>query len=161
MRAVSDTDADSDGEQEPKSKKPRRIQRERPMIIAICTPLMSRVHESIQQAGEMIFCESTSTLDRFNTSMFVLSTSHSAGGLPLGVVITSDEQEETIQQGLELLKDVLPAGSFCGRGKEGPMITMTDDSSAERNALHTACMASHTPVALCLPLPATTMDMVT
>ncbi len=54
LRAVSDTDADSDGEQEPKSKKPRRIQRECPMIIAICTPLMSRVHESIQQAGEVI-----------------------------------------------------------------------------------------------------------
>ncbi len=85
--------------------------------------------------------------------------SHSAGCLPLGVVITSDEQEETIQQGLELLKDVLPAGSFCGRGKEGPMITTTDDSSAEINALHAAW--PHTRLLLCLPLPATTMDMVT
>ncbi len=52
----------------------------------------------------MLFCDSTSTLDHFNTSLFVLSTSHACGGLPLGAIITSDEQEETITQGLELLQ---------------------------------------------------------
>ena len=46
-------------------------QREQPMIIAVCTPLMSNVHEHIQQAGEMVFCDSTSSLDRFNTSLFI------------------------------------------------------------------------------------------
>lgn len=46
--------------------------------------------------GEMVFCDGTSTLDRFNTSLFVLSTSNACGGLQLGVIITSDEQEETV-----------------------------------------------------------------
>lgn len=108
------------------------------MVIAICTPLMSRVHQSVQQAGEMVFCDATSSLDRFNSSMFVLSTSNAVGGLPLGVIITSDEQEDTIRQSLEVLKDVLPPNCFFGRGPvEGPPIFMTDDSMAERNAIRT------------------------
>ena len=68
---------------------------------------MSRVHQDIQQAGEMVFIDSTSTLDRFNTSLFILSTAHAAGGLPLAVMITSDEQEETVTQGLTMLNDVM------------------------------------------------------
>ena len=106
------------------------------MVVAICTPLMCRIHQYIQQSSEMVFCDSTSTLDRFNSSLFVLSTSHCAGGLPLAVMITSDEQEETIQQGLKMVKQVLPAEAFYSIGaKRGSAIIMTDDSSAERNAL--------------------------
>ena len=41
------------------------------------------------------FCASTSALDRSNSSMFLLSTSHPAGGLPLGVTIISHKQEDT------------------------------------------------------------------
>jgi len=65
---------------------------------------MSRVHQFTQQAGEIIFCDSTSTLDHFYTSLFVLLTSHPCGGLPLGAFIVLDEQEETIVQGLKLLQ---------------------------------------------------------
>ena len=76
----------------------------------------------IQQASETIYS-------------FILSTSHPAGGLPLGVMITSDKQEETIVQGLSQLLNVFPQGAFYGRGADkGPLIAMTDDSSAERNA---------------------------
>ena len=119
-----------------KKKKPKR-ERSQPMIIAVCTPIMTRVHQTIQQAGEMVFCDATSSLDRFNSSLFILSTSNAAGALPLGVIITSDEQEDTIQQGLQLLNKVVPEGAFYGRGsRQGPAIVMTDDSFAERNALH-------------------------
>ena len=86
----------------------------------------------------MIFCDSTSTLDRFNTSLFVISTSHpcGAGGLPLGAFIVSDEQEETIVQGLKLLQRALPEEAFYKRGvKRGPSMVMTDDCSAEHNAV--------------------------
>ncbi len=87
----------------------------------------------------MIFCDSTSSLDRFNTSLFVLSTSNAIGGLPLGVIITSDEEQGTISQGLDLLKTVLPTNCFYESGSDNcPSIIMTDDSCAERNALHKA-----------------------
>ena len=91
-----DEASDSDDQGSPKKKRAKCSEREVPMVVAICTPLMSRIHQFIQQSGEMVFCDSTSTLDRFNTSLFVLSTSHACGGLPLGAIITSDEQEETV-----------------------------------------------------------------
>ena len=106
------------------------------MILAVCTPLMFRVHENIWQADEMTFCNATSSLDRFNTLLLILSTSHPAGGLPLGVIITLDEQKETIRQQLELLKEVLLKHSFYGRGVERGQGITIDDSSAEQNALH-------------------------
>ena len=71
-----------------------------PLIISICTLLMSRVHRHVQQSRELIFCDSTSSLDRFNVSLFVLSKAHPAGGLHLGVLIISDEKETTIKNGL-------------------------------------------------------------
>jgi len=133
---TSDSDSEADSEAAPKRKKVKKIQREQPMIIAICTPLMSRVHQHIRQASEMVFCDSTSSLDRFNTSLFILSTSHPTGGLPLAAMITSDEQESTINQGLEMIKDVIPENAFYGSGPDrGPAVIMTDDCSAERNAI--------------------------
>lgn len=120
-------------------KPPKKKRRLQPMVIAICTPLMCRIHQNVQQASEMVFCDATSSLDRFNTSLFAMSTCSSIGGLPLGVFIVSDEEQETIGQGLELLKRVLPVDCFFGNGPaRGPSIVMTDDSSAERNALRVA-----------------------
>ncbi len=137
VSTLENTDSESDVDEKPPQKK-KKVLRSQPMIIAICTPLMCRVHRNIQQAGEMLFCDATSSLDRFNTSMFILSTSNAAGGLPLGVLITSDEQQDTICQGLQLLKDVFPDDCFYGRGfSKGPPIFMTDDSAAERNAIRT------------------------
>ena len=105
-----------------------------PLIITTCTPLMARVHKNVKQSGEMIFCDSTSCLKKYNCSLFVFSTSSTAGGLPLGVAITSDEKECTVFNALKLLLEVLPGKAFYGR-KEGPEIVMTDDSSTEREAL--------------------------
>ena len=51
-------------------------------------------------------------------------------------MITSDEQESTIKQGLEMIKGVVPENAFYGCGSDrGPAIVMTNDCSAERNAL--------------------------
>ena len=62
--------------------------------------------------------------------------SHPDCGMPLAVMITLDEQEETIVHSLRPLKEVLPQGAFHGSGAEqGPLIAMTDDSSTERNSL--------------------------
>ena len=83
----------------------------------------------VQQAGELVFCDSTSTLDRFGNSMFVLSTSYAACSVPLGVVVVSDEKQGTIQCGLKKLQEVLPNRAFYGRSAvEGPSLVMTDDS---------------------------------
>ena len=53
----------------------------------------------VQQAGELVFCDFTSILDHFSNSIFILSTSHAACSLPLGVVVVSDEKRDIIQCG--------------------------------------------------------------
>ena len=128
--------SDDESDQESNVKQSKTTKHSVPLIISICTPLMSCVHRHAQQSRELIFCDSTSSLDRFNVSLFVLSTAHPAGGLPLGVLITSDEKETTIKNELEKLIQTLPSHAFYGNGpKEGPTLVMTDDSSAEKQAL--------------------------
>ena len=106
-----------------------------PLVLAICTPLMARTHRLLQQAGELVFCDSTASLDRYNCPTFIVSTSSAGGGIPLGVVITSGESEDTLTECFAQLRLVLPEKAFYGRGNSGPKILMTDDSEAEKNAL--------------------------
>ena len=58
------------------------------------------------------------------------------GGLPLGTLITTRADEETISEALDLYKTLLPDDAFYGRGSNtGPVLAITDDDAAERNAL--------------------------
>jgi len=108
---------------------------EQPLIVAICTPLMSRVHQ-LRQAGEMAFLDASGSLDRFNNPVYFMCTQHLAGALPLGVWITSGQSQQVTKQCLERLQNVLPPHAFGGRGpKVGPHIFMTDDDSGQRGAL--------------------------
>lgn len=108
---------------------------EQPLIIAICTPLMSRVHQ-LKQAGEMAFLDASGSLDRFNNPVYFMCTHHPAGALPLGVWITSGQSQQITKQCLEKLQNHLPQHAFGGRGpKKGPHIFMTDDDSGQRGAL--------------------------
>ena len=85
------------------------------MSVVICTPLMARVHQYIPQAGEIAYIDSTSSLDHYNLSMFVISTSHSGGGLPLGVLITSDEKASTLERSFACFCKILPDFAFLTR----------------------------------------------
>lgn len=107
-----------------------------PLILAICTPLMSRVHQLVQQSGELVFIDSSSSFEDYNNPIFVISTSSAAGGLPLGVVVTSGESASTITSGMTHLKKLFPTGSFYGKGC--PENIITDDSLAEREGLQDA-----------------------
>ena len=92
---------------------------------------MGCAHEMIQQSGEMMFCDSTSCLEKYNCS---LSTRSPAGGVPLAVAITSDEKQDMIKRAMEMVKMVLSMTAFYGR-KEGLKVIMTDDNLTERSAL--------------------------
>ena len=104
-----------------------------PLVLDICTPLMASVHEHVTQAGELMFVDSSASLDDFNNPMFILSTSSAAGGLPLGVVITSGESSNIIFDAMTALKSLFPKGSFGG--KMYPDNILTYDSSPEREGL--------------------------
>ena len=88
---------DSDPEHPPKKKRKKCIHLSpKPLILVVITPLMAWAHSQIQQASEIVFCDSTASLDRFNTSLFIISTATAISGIPLGIIMTSDEQESTI-----------------------------------------------------------------
>ena len=107
-----------------------------PLIIAIITPLMKRVHEKVQQAGELVFIDATSNTEEHNLKVFVMCTHSVAGALPLGVLITSDERESTLKQGFDMIKTCLPDNAFYGRGPQlGPQVILTDNCKEERNVL--------------------------
>lgn len=107
-------------------------------ILCIVTNLMCRVHEKISQAGEICYVDASASFEPLNTSITLFYTSCIAGALPLGLIITSDELQITLENGMNILKGLLPQHAFSGRGSSvGPIVFLTDDSYAERNALAT------------------------
>ncbi|XP_041469625.1 uncharacterized protein LOC121419295 isoform X4 [Lytechinus variegatus] len=114
------------------------------VVMAICTPLMKRVHEEVKHASELVFIDASSNMDRYGCSVFLLLTHSCAGGLPLGVLITSSEAEGVIEAALKLYRSLLPQKCFGGRGVQGPALIMTDDSAAEQNAISHVFPASQT-----------------
>jgi len=106
------------------------------LILCVVTSLISRVHEKILQSGELCYMDASASFEPLNTSITLLYTSCVVRALPLGLFITSDELEITLEKALNLLKTILPQHAFFGRGLQvSPKIFITDDSSAERNAL--------------------------
>jgi hypothetical protein len=50
-------------------------------IIAICTPFMKRVHEHLQESGELVFVDSSGGFDRCGFRIFLFITHSRAGGM--------------------------------------------------------------------------------
>lgn len=113
------------------------------IIIALCSPLMRRVHSMIPESAEMVFVDSSGNCDRTNSRVFLLLTHSAIGGLPLGVMITSSESQSVITAGLQLLKSILPEDAFFRRGDLGPQVAMTDDCQALRQALSESYPHTH------------------
>ncbi|CAG8813341.1 32376_t:CDS:2, partial [Gigaspora margarita] len=113
-------------------------------ILCIVTNLMARVHERILQAREICYMDASASFDPLNTSITLLYTSCAAGALPLGLFLTSDEMEITIEKVLNLLKTILPPNAFYGLGPQaGPTVFLTDNSSSERNTLKCCWPKAH------------------
>ncbi|CAG8799654.1 7330_t:CDS:2, partial [Cetraspora pellucida] len=107
-----------------------------PFILVIIINLMKRCH-SLQQAGELVYIDTTAGLDVLNTPLMILSTSTSIRSLPLAVILTSDETAYTFSEALNALKSVMPLTAFNEhRPGVRPEVIMTDDCKAERKALH-------------------------
>ena len=90
-------------------------------ILAICTPLMTRAHHQIAQSAEVLFCDSTSCLDHFNTSLFLLSTHHSFQLAALQEQYHSEMFALLMKKkkrGLEMLLQILPAKAFYNNGPQ-------------------------------------------
>ncbi|XP_022089374.1 uncharacterized protein LOC110978577 [Acanthaster planci] len=105
------------------------------LVIALCTPLMRRIHSKHQCGGELVFVDASGGIDRYDCRMFMILTHSVAGGLPLGCLITTSESKETVVAALKLYQRMIPEDGFYGRGEQGPVVFLTDDSDSERQSL--------------------------
>ena len=127
--------------------------------MAIVDPFIWRVHPVIPQSAELIHMDATSNLDRNDTKLFHLICPSVIGGLSVAEILTTREDTDTIMFGLEMLKLVLPAGAFYGRGRDtGPQLFMTDDADSLRNALSGTWGSSE--LLVCLPHAPGTVELV-
>ena len=56
----------------------------KPLILAICSPIMYHAHKYVIQSAELVFMDATSSPDRFSCSTYILSTGSAAGAVSLG-----------------------------------------------------------------------------
>lgn len=105
------------------------------LVIALCTPLMKRVHALLRESGELMSVDSPGTCTRLNHHLFLLLTHSSAGSLPLGAFLTTSASEATFSAAMQLLHTVFPPDRFFGH-PDGPLVVMTDDFALLRQALH-------------------------
>lgn len=68
---------------------------ETPLIIAIVSPLMKRVHREVPHCGELV--GSTLNTEEHNLKVFIMRTHSVAGALPCGILITTDQKESTLK----------------------------------------------------------------
>ena len=101
---------------------------EQPLILAICTPLMSRVHSTYLPVQRT---DASSSFEDFNNPLFVMSISSAAGSLPLGIVVTLAESAGIVHKGIATLKELFPESAFYRRGYTANIISL-----AEREGLH-------------------------
>src|SRR5688572_12828751 len=81
-------------------------------ILCIIMRLMKRIHEQIQQVGELCYVDASVLFKPLNTSITLLYTSCVADALPLGLFIMSDKLEITIEKAINILKKVLSENAF-------------------------------------------------
>lgn len=96
-----------------------KIVGERNAAIAICSPLMHQIHSSIKHSGELVFIDASGNMDRLGCCVFLLLTYCCAGGVPLGVLVTTSESTETVTEALHLHNSLLSDDSYFGRGQKG------------------------------------------
>lgn len=94
--------------------------------LALCTPLMKRVHRLVPHAADIVAVDVGLPVDkRRHCRVIILTTNSSAGGLPLGVIATTSDS--ILQRSIELYASLLDSRCFYGRGVRGPTLLLVDD----------------------------------
>lgn len=95
------------------------------MVISIIDPLFQRIFESFPWNRNLVFVDSTASLERFNLPSFVFSIFTPYGGLPIAISIVSDEVTDTLFAAFDSLRKM---------GLTLDMV-MTDDAVSLKTAI--------------------------
>ncbi|XP_047123435.2 uncharacterized protein LOC124806496 [Hydra vulgaris] len=99
--------------------------------VLVVTEVMQR-NQLRKSSSEIVFVDTTSSCDISQTNVTIVSTSSSAGCIPIAILFHANKTEENYEQAFKLLKLECPR---CFGGSEEPQVFMLDDSSEEKNAL--------------------------
>lgn len=69
-------------------------------VAVLVTDFMYRIHKEMPSASEVVFVDTTSHVDKTNCSLTILVCSSPAGGLPLGVILSSTQTKEDYLTGI-------------------------------------------------------------
>ena len=86
----------------------------------------------MSQSTELVFVESSLNMEALNLSVFLVCTHSAAGALPLGIMITSDQKRDTLEEGFKHLTCCMGESEFFSTGR--PKIVMTDNCEELRTA---------------------------
>ena len=100
------------------------------LCAAFITPMMERVAQKVETCKELLFLDTSGTMDRYGHYVVLIMCKGKTGGLPVGVLILDSQTEEAYTIGLKMFKSL-----YCDQ--KGPLFFMTDCADSERNAIHT------------------------
>jgi hypothetical protein len=105
------------------------------VTIVLCTRTM-RDWAQKHIPGRVLIMDSTFGVNRLGYSLFtVMAVGHNGAGLPVAFMITKTETAENISTGLKQFRDFLDEKTPSAHLAVRPSTTLTDDSTAEQNAL--------------------------
>lgn len=107
--------------------------KEEPTVCVVITPIMQRVFMA-GLADEMVFMDTSGSCDQTNACVTFIFAATKIGALPAVVILHTSQSQENYTHSFQSAKDYLE--ETCQKVFQ-PKIVMTDDSSAERNALRT------------------------
>lgn len=86
------------------------------VVVAICSPIMSRTHSLIEESCEIMFVTVVAHNNKLNSTVYFFSTNTVIGGIPLGCIVTDTDCHEVFEAGLSALKSILPQEAFYHQG---------------------------------------------
>ncbi|XP_050295894.1 uncharacterized protein LOC126735849 isoform X2 [Anthonomus grandis grandis] len=106
---------------------------------------MLRAHE-LSFSIYIMFVDSSGSCDQSGSIVTFLFGASKIGGVPLGCIIHYEQNEQVYEHCFKKFNELLGSKGFYGSGY--PSVIMTDDSTAERNALQKAF--TNSALLLCL-----------
>ena len=94
--------------------------------VVLQTEFMERLYTKLTKCRDVVFTDSTASVDMLNTSMTLLCVSTSIGAMPIAIAIHNKQSVSCYTKVFQFVKDLL---------MEEPKAFITDDSDAERAAL--------------------------
>ncbi|KAE8741294.1 hypothetical protein FOCC_FOCC013182 [Frankliniella occidentalis] len=104
---------------------------EAPWCVLVVTPIMKRA-QTLQSAGEIIFVDSTGTVDASHSNVTVVSTATKIGAVPICMLMHESQTTVCYTKAFGLLAQHFPK-AFGGNSQ--PEIFMTDNATPEKDAL--------------------------